>query len=91
MLSGYLRKAANVADADDVDGEVPEKVDDLRRLRPQRVEEDEGRDDRRDELVQQVDGGVREQLAQFSHHLQKDRKMLLWFLSSWLLTIKTRN
>ena len=77
MLSGYLRKAANVADADDVDGEVPEKVDDLRRLRPQRVEEDEGRDDRRDELVQQVDGGVREQLAQFSHHLQKDRKMLL--------------
>ena len=80
MLSGYLRKAANVADADDVDGEVPEKVDDLRRLRPQRVEEDEGRDDRRDELVQQVDGGVREQLAQFSHHLQKDRKMLRRFL-----------
>lgn len=66
----YLRKTADISNSDNVNGEIPEKVDDLRSFGSEGVEENERGHNGRDQLVQKVGRRVREELTQFGHDLK---------------------
>ncbi len=66
----YLRKTADISNSDNVDGEIPEKVDDLRSFGSEGVEENERGHNGWDQLVQKVGRRVREELTQFGHDLK---------------------
>lgn len=51
----HLRKGAYIADAHHLHGEVAQEVDDLQRLAPEDEDEDEGRDDGTEQLLQYKD------------------------------------
>ena len=51
----HLREGADVADADDVDGEVTVEVDDLERAMTDAEADEERRDERTHHLLQQVE------------------------------------
>ena len=66
----YLCKTADVSNSDNVNGEIPEEVDDLRGFGSKGVEENERGHNGRDQLVQKVGRRVGEQLTQFGHDLK---------------------